>query len=199
MAVPYAGVYYCHIQRGRNSRRNERRLGRNSRPKLERKDYVAPHKENKYVVALDCEGKLNFTQNYLERHGLRQHVVEILTESVSKEYLTFLQKLGISYIFAGNRALDCEIAMTKIKELFGIEKLVIAGGGYTDWTFADAGMADELSLVLAPAADGEQNVTVFERTDAAVNKVITLTLKSVKLLDGNGVWLRYTLNNAKNN
>lgn len=89
--------------------------------------------------------------------------------------------------------------MTKIKELFGIEKLVIAGGGYTDWTFADAGMADELSLVLAPAADGEQNVTVFERTDAAVNKVITLTLKSVKLLDGNGVWLRYTLNNAKNN
>ena len=28
---------------------------------------------------------------------------------------------------------------------------------------------DELSLVLAPAADGEQQVTVFERTDKTMN------------------------------
>lgn len=87
--------------------------------------------------------------------------------------------------------------MTKLKELFGIEKVLIAGGGYTDWTFADSGMIDELSLVLAPADDGEQKVTLFERTDSSVNKYIAFTLTSVKLLDGNGVWLRYKFNNAK--
>ncbi|MDE7084808.1 MAG: dihydrofolate reductase family protein, partial [Clostridia bacterium] len=105
--------------------------------------------------------------------------------------------LGISYIFAGKNELECEIAMVKLKEIFGIERVVIAGGGYIDWAFADAGMIDELSLVLAPAADGEQQVTVFERTDNSLNRAIAFTLKDVKKLDGNGVWLRYTFNNAK--
>lgn len=87
--------------------------------------------------------------------------------------------------------------MCKLKEIFGIERLVIAGGGYIDWAFADAGMIDELSLVLAPAADGEQRVTVFERTDKPVNRAFAFTLKDVQKLDGNGVWLRYLFNNAK--
>ena len=164
---------------------------------IERKDYIAPHKEDKYVIALDCMGTLAHSQNYLERHGLKQHIIEVLTKEVSDEYLAYLRKLGISYIFAGNKELKCEIAMVKLKEVFGIEKLVIAGGGFTDWSFADAGMIDELSLVLAPAADGEQQVTVFERTDNSLNRAIAFTLKDVQKLEGNGVWLRYTFNNAK--
>lgn len=164
---------------------------------IERKDYIAPHKEDKYVIALDCMGTLAHSQNYLERHGLKQHIIEVLTKAVSDEYLAYLRKLGISYIFAGNKELECEIAMIKLKEIFGIERLVIAGGGYTDWSFADAGMIDELSLVLAPAADGEQKVTVFERTDNSLNRSISFKLKDVVILDGNAVWLRYTVNNAR--
>ena len=121
----------------------------------------------------------------------------MLTEKVSDEYLSYLKNLGISYIFAGQSDLNCEIAMQKLYKLFGIERLVIAGGGYTDWTFADAGMIDELSLVLAPAADGEQKVTVFERNQNSVNLGISFTLKEVRSLDGNAVWLRYKFNNAK--
>ena len=164
---------------------------------IERKDFVAPHAEQFYVIALDCCGTLAHSQNYLERHGLKQHIIEVLTEKVSDEYLSYLKNLGISYIFAGQSDLNCEIAMQKLYKLFGIERLVIAGGGYTDWTFADAGMIDELSLVLAPAADGEQKVTVFERNQNSVNLGISFTLKEVRSLDGNAVWLRYKFNNAK--
>lgn len=74
---------------------------------------------------------------------------------------------------------------------------MIAGGGYIDWAFADAGMIDELSLILSPAADGEQQVTVFERTDKSLNRAIGFTLKDVQKLDGDAVWLRYNFNNAK--
>ena len=164
---------------------------------VEHKDYVAPHTEDKYVIAIDRHGKLAYSQSYLERHGLKQHIIEVLTKEVSDEYLAYLRKLGISYIFAGNKELECEIAMVKLKEVFGIERLVIAGGGYIDWAFADAGMIDELSLVIAPAADGEQKVTVFERTDKSLNRSISFKLKDVVILDGNAVWLRYTFNNAK--
>ena len=164
---------------------------------IERKDFIAPHTENRYVIAIDRHGKLAYTQSYLERHGLKQHIIEVLTKEVSDEYLAYLRKLGISYIFAGNKELECEIAMVKLKEIFGIERLVIAGGGYIDWAFADAGMIDELSLVLASAADGEQKVTVFERTDNSLNRSISFKLKDVVILDGNAVWLRYTVNNAR--
>ena len=51
--------------------------------------------------------------------------------------------------------------------------------------------------VLHQSADGEQKVTVFERTDNSLNRAIAFTLKDVQKLEGNGVWLRYTFNNAK--
>lgn len=166
---------------------------------VERKDYVAPHEEDKYVVAIDRHGKLAYSNNFLERHGMRQHIVEVLTEEVSDEYVSYLRKLGISYIFAGKKDLNCQTAMVKLREVFGIKRLVIAGGGYIDWAFADAGMIDELSLIIAPAADGEQKVTVFERTENSVNRTIAFTLRNAFVLDGNTIWLRYNVNNAKGN
>ena len=122
--------------------------------------------------------------------------MEVLTESVSDAYLNYLRKLGISYIFAGQSDLDCAICMEKLKTVFGIERLMIAGGGYIDWAFADSGMVDELSLVIAPAADGEDKVTVFEKKGAYKNVALSLKLKDVKKLDGNAVWLNYSFDNA---
>ncbi|MDE7084838.1 MAG: riboflavin biosynthesis protein RibD, partial [Clostridia bacterium] len=81
-----------------------------------RKDYVAPHTEDKYVIAIDRHGKLAYSRSVLERHGLKQHIIEVLTKEVSDEYLAYLRGLGISYIFAGKNELECEIAMVKLKE-----------------------------------------------------------------------------------
>lgn len=160
-------------------------------------DYVSFDAKGEFIVAIDREGRLAYSQNYLERHGAKRHLIEVLTERASSSYIDYLRRLGISYIFAGKDDLDCALCMEKLRTLFGIERLMIAGGGYIDWAFADAGMIDELSLVLAPAADGEQKVTVFERTDKARNPAIGFTLKEVQRLDGGAVWLRYRFNNAK--
>lgn len=164
---------------------------------VEREDYIAPEASAPFVVAIDRHGRLAYSQNYLERHGKKQHIIEVLTESVSDEYISYLKKLGISYIFAGKSDLDCAVCTVKLKELFGIERLMIAGGGYIDWAFADAGTIDELSLVVAPCADGEDRVTVFEKSGKSFNASIGFTLKDVQRLDGNAVWLRYGFDNAK--
>lgn len=164
---------------------------------VERKDYIATHEEDKYVIAIDRYGELAYSQNYLIRHGERKHIIEVLTQAVSNDYLAYLRTLGISYIFAGDKDLDCELALIKLKELFNIQRLIIAGGGYINWAFADAGVIDELSLVLAPAADGEQKVTVFERTESSVHPAISFTLKDMQRTEGNGVWLRYAFNPVK--
>ena len=161
-----------------------------------RKVYISPCAKDIFVVAIDRHGKLAYSHNYLDRHGVRSHIIEVLAENVSDAYINYLQKLDISYIFAGKDDLDCMVCMVKLRELFGIERLMIAGGGYIDWAFADAGMIVELSLVISPAADGEQQVTVFERTDKSLNRAIGFSLKEVKKLDGDAVWLRYDVKNA---
>lgn len=94
---------------------------------IDYKDYVAPHNENKYVIAIDRYGKLAYSQSYLERHGLRQHIIEVLTEQASDEYLAYLQELGISYIFAGINELKCEIVMAKLKRTFWNRKTCNCG------------------------------------------------------------------------
>ena len=166
---------------------------------LPRIDYISPSANKEYIIAVDRKGRLAYSSNVLNRRGVCSHIIEILTEQVSDEYLNYLRKLDISYVFAGEKELDCEAAMIKLKEKLGIERLMIAGGGYIDWAFADAGVIDELSLVLAPAADGEDKVTVFEKESlSAKNSAIGFSLKSVEKLDGDTVWLRYKVNNTKN-
>lgn len=70
-----------------------------------------------------------------------------------------------------------------------------AGGGYTNWSFLQAGCVDEISLVIAPLADGSTtSVSIFERADYLPKKApIALSLKEIKKVDGNGVWMRYEI------
>ena len=93
------------------------------------------------------------------------HIIEVLTEQASPAYRAYLRRHGVSYIFAGEKSLDCKIACEKLYRMFGIQTMLICGGGGINWTFLQQGMVDELSLLLAPAADGDpDSVTVFEQS-----------------------------------
>lgn len=149
------------------------------------------------IVAVDRSGKLAYESNVIDRRGVSYRVIEVLTEKASDAYLSYLQTKGISYIFAGAKDLDCAECLRKLKTLFGIENLMIAGGGTVDWVFADAGLVDELSLVLAPSADGEDRVTVFEKNDRPIHSALAFSLIDVQVLEGDTLWLRYAPKNVK--
>lgn len=70
---------------------------------------------------------------------------------------------------------------------------MIAGGGYTNWSFLQADCIDELSLVIAPLADGNtSSVSIFERAGFLPKKTsIPLHLEEVSKIPGDGIWLRY--------
>lgn len=59
----------------------------------------------------------------------------------------------MSYIIAGKDTLDCQLAAQKLYEYFGIEMMLICGGGIINWTFLQQDVVDELSLLLAPAGN----------------------------------------------
>lgn len=147
-----------------------------------------------FIVSVDPKGELAFSSHISEKKGRAPaHIIEALTEQASPEYLAYLREKGVSYVFAGQEVLDCGLLLQKLHSLFGIEKLMVAGGGVMNWSFLSAGLLDEISLVIAPVADGSNTaVSIFEQAPfLKSHSPVGLALKESKVLDGDALWLRY--------
>lgn len=103
--------------------------------KMSREDFQAPNDIKNYIVSVDPKGILGFESGYLEKKNRpKAHVIEVLLETVTDDYLAYLRGVGVSYIFAGNDSLDCGLMLEKLYKLFGIERLLAAGGGLMNWS-----------------------------------------------------------------
>ena len=155
-------------------------------------DFVA-RKSDMYYVSIDLSGRLGWKSHMLTYEDTVADVIEVLTSQTSNAYKAFLRKLGISYIIAGEDKLDYEILLSKLRELFNIEMLMLGGGGVLNWSFIQAGFCDELSIVIAPAADGSRETqTLFMTKDNLTTDLAKgFKLLEVMPLEGSSVWLRY--------
>lgn len=160
-------------------------------------DYVAC-RADMYYVSVDPSGKLGWKENSLTYVDTTAHVLEILTEKASNAYKAFLRGLGISYIIAGEDELDYAQVTQKLKEQFGIETLMLGGGGVLNWSFIQAGMCDEVSIVMAAAADGSaQTPSLFgTREGLSSNRAVSFDLQAAEVKEGGSVWLRYLVKRA---
>lgn len=149
-----------------------------------------------YYVSIDPSGRLGWENSTLTYETTTAHVIEVMTAKASNAYKSLLRGLGISYILAGEDALDYALMLEKLKNLFNIETLMLGGGGVLNWSFLQAGMCDEVSLVIAPAADGSiQTPTLFQQKDGlSTDEAVGFTLKSAEVKAGGAVWLRYLVN-----
>ena len=165
-----------------------------------REDYVAQNDVRNYIVSVDPKGILAFGGKYIEKKcRSKAHIIEVLTGQVSDGYLTYLRGLDVSYIFAGEETLDCKVILEKLRNLFGIDKLMVSGGGLINWSFAQENLIDELSLVIAPVADGNRgSVSIFEKSDFLPERApAAFTLKAVEQAEDGVLWLRYLLKNRR--
>lgn len=86
------------------------------------------------------------------------------------------------------------IDLGKLKALFHIDRLMLAGGGQMNWSFAQEDLIDELSIILAPTVDGNREAaSLFEKPAFLPERLpAVFHLKAVEKLDDEGLWLRYT-------
>lgn len=163
-------------------------------------DYIAK-KTDMYYVSIDPSGRLGWKSSTLTYIDTTAHVIEVLTEKATNAYKAFLRRLGIPYIIAGNDSLDYEQTLSKLKEQFGIENLMLGGGAALNWSFIQAGMCDEVSVVIAAVADGSvKTQTLFmTREGLSDDTPVGFKLQEAKVMDGNSIWLRYLVKNEKEN
>ena len=116
-------------------------------------DFLVDDLRNFYAVAFDPHGKLGWKSSTIADrdpgYGGAQ-IVEVLTEQVDPRYLGYLEAMEIPYLFAGEREMDVEFALFKLKNILGIQKLLLEGGSILNGAFQRAGVINELSLVVAP-------------------------------------------------
>lgn len=152
-----------------------------------REDFTATGEFESYAFALDASGRLAWESNDIDG----DHVVAILSQRVSDEYLDFLRKRGVSYVLAGEREIDLALAMRKIRARFGVHTLMLEGGGGINGSMLRAGLIDEVSLLLAPVADGRTGMAALFDGDDAEASPQRLALTNVEQRADDVVWLRY--------
>src|SRR5260221_14517588 len=142
-------------------------------------------------IAIDPSGKLTWGSNAIDD----AHVITVLAERVSDDYLAFLESRGVSYIFGGRASIDLRKVLAKLRTAFGIRRLLLEGGGKINGSFLAAGLIDELSILIAPVADGSIGTPTLFDAMAGKGLARKLRLISISRLKGDLVWLRYKMRN----
>lgn len=151
--------------------------------------YVA-EESDAYMVSVDTTGRLCWNSNRIDDVPL----ICIVSEKASREYLEMLRKQDISWIAAGKKSIDLNAAMEILHERFHVERLALLGGGHINGGFLQAGLIDEVSLLVAPGIDGRKNGTsVFDGIVEMENLPIHLHLTGLERLENDVIWLRYRL------
>ncbi len=150
------------------------------------------------AVVLDPKGKLHYKTSTIPEN---QHIVTIVGKGVSQAYLDELEDVGVSYVVP--EAVDdlAEILET-LASVFGIETLLLEGGGVINGAFLNAGLIDELSVLIYPAVDGLFGVTSIighkpldGNADARPAAKTHLELIDSEVNASGLVWLHYAMHN----
>jgi len=155
---------------------------------IAREPYFAQRDAKRFAISIDPQGKVAWKSNT----ALDSHVVEVLTEAVSDDYLAYLQSISVSYLFAGVQHIDLHRLVEVLASELGIRRLIVEGGPHVSGSFVNAGLVDEVSVVVLPLIDGRgKHPASFEIAEEHWQQPAYLSLQSAEVQAGGAVWLRY--------
>ena len=153
-----------------------------------RTHHFAERNAKTYAISIDPHGKVGWKKS----EALDSHIVEVLTEGVTDDYLAYLQSIGVSYLFAGKTEIDLAQVVDILSRELGCKRLIVEGGPHVSGAFVNAGLVDEVSVLILPLVDGRgEHPASFEVSKDAWQQPTYLTLASADVQDDGAVWLRY--------
>lgn len=139
-----------------------------------------------YEIVMDTRGTLLWDSQPESRP-----LLIVTSEKVSREYLAYLDKNHISWIACGSDRIDLPRVCGLLAEKFGVERIAVVGGGHINAGFLEAGLLDEVSVLIGAGIDGRGGMAaVFDGLDSG-RPVTPLKLNDVRQYPSGAVWLRY--------
>lgn len=150
--------------------------------------YSVDHLADHYEIAIDTHGTLMWPEGASE-----SNLLVITDERCPQEYHDYLTQKCISWIACGKKGIDLNRAVEILGEVYGVKRLGIVGGGHINGAFLQAGLLDEVSIMIGGGIDGRAGMpAVFDGIKDADYPPTLLTLNKVERM-GNTIWLQYSL------
>ena len=140
-----------------------------------------------YEVVIDTKGKLLWP----DASAMSKPYLIVTSENVTKEYLEYLDGQNISWIACGKDHVDLVRAVEILAEQFHVQRMGVVGGPKINTAFLEAGLLDEISLLIGVGIDGRGGMPAVFDGLAMDHDVTSLKLLDVKKFDSGAVWLRY--------
>lgn len=177
-----------------------RRKGTSATIPIARNAHIGNRRARSIAAAVDPSGRLHYGTD----HVGAEHLVAIIGEQVSDEYLAELREDGVSYLFAGADGYNLHAAVTALGNMFSAKTLLLEGGGTINGAFLKADLIDEISLLVYPGVDGLSGVpSIFEYHGTSPEEQPaagrTLRLLSVEALSAGIIWIRYAVDRREQN
>lgn len=164
-----------------------------NKPAGSRPAFIARRAQS-YAISVDTRGKLRWRSGDLDG----DHLICVVSEQAPEDYLAMLRDKGISYIVSGRSSVDLAKAANQLGKHFGIRTLLLEGGGHINGAILQAGLVDEVSLLLVPGIDGRHDIpAVFDGVSPSKKKAVPLKLKSVEQRARDVLWIRYQVVRSK--
>lgn len=154
--------------------------------------FIGKRSSNRMFISFDPQADIVYTASQLRGDDI---LVVLDMRTATPRYLTYLRKMGLSYLVVEN-IMHIDNVLQNINKEFEIRSISLQGGGIMNGSMLNNGMIDELSLVIYPRLDCQKNsVSIFDGTIAELVAKKTLNLLSVQQKENGVVWLRYKVNN----
>ena len=141
-----------------------------------------------YDIIVDSKGTLLWDK--VEEGDPSPRLI-VTSKRVSKEYLAYLDKQNISYIVNGEEHPDLAKTLEVLSENFGVTRLGLVGGPRINTAFLDAGLVDEIDILIGPGIDGRENQeSLFEGRKKNATPLL-LHLTTIKTNPNGSVLLTY--------
>jgi riboflavin biosynthesis pyrimidine reductase len=115
-----------------------------------RSNHFVERGASQYAISIDPQGRVAWKSNT----ALKSHVVEVVTEAVSDDYLAYLQSINVSYMFGGKSEIDLANVVQTLASELGVKKLIVEGGSRVSGAFVNEGLVDEVSVLIIALVDG---------------------------------------------
>lgn len=142
-----------------------------------------------YEIVTDTKGTLLWADDTDSSRPL----LIVTSETVNREYLDYLNSNHISWIACGKDKIDLKRTCEILSEQFGVERMAVVGGGHINAGFLEAGLLDEVSILIGAGIDGRGGMSAVFDGLPAERPVTQLKLTSVKQFASDAVWLRYSV------
>ena len=146
--------------------------------------------KNPIRIILDSNATLQNNSRIL-RTSSKIPTIIVVGERASKKNLQRLEKLPVRIIVCGKHRIDIKKLLIVLRKQ-GIKKILVEGGGETNWSFVKENLTDEVIITITPYLVGGITATTLVDGDgfSTITKSIKLKLKSIRKIK-NEIILHY--------